>query len=76
MPLMRLVVPLILIVAGILLIAGGLGITWCFFEYESDNAGALFGMTIMPISVGLGVILAIVGIAMVIVRLLNRKQRT
>jgi len=76
MPLMRLVVPLILIVAGILLIAGGLGLTWYFFEYESDNAGALFGMTIMPISVGLGVILAIVGIAMVIVRLLNRKQRT
>jgi hypothetical protein len=73
---MRIILPISLIVMGVLLITGSIWLTWYFFEYESDNAGALFGMTVMPVSVGIGAILTIVGIVLGIVRLTNRKKRT
>jgi hypothetical protein len=73
---MRIILPISLIVMGVLLITGSIWLTWYFFEYESDNAGALFGMTVMPVSVGIGAILTIVGIILGIVRLTNRKKRT
>ncbi len=72
---MRIILPMFLIVLGVLLIAGSIWFTWYFFEYESDNAGALFGMTVMPVSVGTGAILAIVGIVLGVVRLINRKKQ-
>ena len=72
---MRIALPISLIVTGLLLIGGSIWFTWYFFEYESDNAGALFGMTVMPASIGIGAILAIIGIVMGIVRLINRTKQ-
>ncbi|MFT4076773.1 MAG: hypothetical protein QM647_14710 [Asticcacaulis sp.] len=71
---MRMGLPLRLIIAGILLIAGSIGLMMYFFEYESDNGGALFGVTVVPVAVGLGAILVIVGIVVGIIRLTNRKK--
>ena len=71
---MRIALPISLIVAGLLLIGGSILVTWYFFEYESDNAGALFGMTVMPLSVGIGGILTIIGIVVAVVRFANRKK--
>ncbi|MCR6658738.1 MAG: hypothetical protein NVV72_05100 [Asticcacaulis sp.] len=74
MSVMRVALPISLIMLGLLLIGGSIWLTWYFFEYESDNAGALFGMTVMPVSVGIGSILTITGIVMALVRFVNRKK--
>ena len=71
---MRIALPISLVVTGLLLIVGSIWLTWYFFEYESDNAGALFGMTVMPLSVGIGSILTIIGIVVAVVRFANRKK--
>lgn len=71
---MHLGLPLGLIAAGIGLIAGSIGLMMYFFEYESDNAGALFGVTVVPVAVGLGAILILVGIVMVLIRFIDRKK--
>ena len=73
-PVMRIALPISLVVTGLLLIVNSIWLTWYFFEYESDNAGALFGMTVMPLSVGIGSILTIIGIVVAVVRFANRKK--
>ena len=71
---MRLGLPISLIVAGISLIAGSIGLMMYFFKYGSDNGGALFGVTVVPVAVGIGAVLILVGLVQALVRMLNRKK--
>jgi hypothetical protein len=71
---MRIFLPLGLIVFGALLIAGSIGLMMYFFEHESDNAGALFGVPVVPIAVGLGAILILVGMVVALIRFIERRN--
>ena len=71
---MRVILPLGLVIAGFLLIGGSIWIAWYLFEYESDNAGALFGVTVLPIVVGLGAILMLVGMVIALIRFIDLKK--
>lgn len=71
---MRIALPFSLIMLGLLLIGGSIGLMLYFFEYQGDNAGALFGVTVVPVTVGMGAILSLVGIVMAVVRFANRKK--
>jgi hypothetical protein len=72
--LMRIALPISLVVTGLLLIVGSIGLMMYFFEYQGDNAGALFGVTVVPVAVGIGSILTIIGIVVAVVRFANRKK--
>jgi hypothetical protein len=67
--------PLGLIMAGIGMSAGSIGLMMYFFEYESDNGGALFGVTVVPVAVGLGVILVFAGIVVAFIRFMNGQKK-
>jgi len=71
---MRIALPISLVVTGLLLIVGSIGLMMYFFEYQGDNAGALFGVTVVPVAVGIGSILTIIGIVVAVVRFANRKK--
>ncbi len=68
--------PLIVMAIGGLLIGGSFGLTMYFFAYESDNAGALFGITVMPVCVGIGILLITIGLILALAHWIeNRKGR-
>ena len=71
---MRIALPISLVVTGLLLIVGSIGLMMYFFEYQGDNAGALFGVTVVPVAVGVGAILSLAGIVVAVVRFANRKK--
>ncbi|MGN6365874.1 hypothetical protein [Asticcacaulis taihuensis] len=74
MSVMRIALPISLVVTGLLLIVGSIWLTWYFFEYQGDNAGAWFGVTVVPVAVGVGAILSLAGIVVAVVRFANWKK--